>query len=1013
MQKPIILLLCLAVLGLIAGAFVLPELLSDTETPIMQWSADDEVEGSTTTEPETADPAEAATLERSEVEIAAGAVVDPTERIATILRGRVVDKYQQAVPGAKVWLEFGRSQRSQRGNRGDRQRRIPDPVITDDEGRFAFQGQAFRNLRVSLQVQHTTHALGMFDKDLGDTLAAVNGNVANGAEIELGDLVLLAGGEVRGRVTDLDGNGVAAAEVTLEPDMQNALRWVRDREQLLPPTKTDNNGFYTFRNIREGDFAVTALAPRHTEGRSSGFKVEEDKVIDAPDIQLGPGYDLTGFVRNRLGEPIANANVVVRSSRNQPNQAEQLNQTEPGQGRGGRQGGRGAFFGRGRDHRTRTDEKGRFFLDHLPGALLELNADAKGYLDYEQDGIDAKLGQILNITMQEGLRITGVAKDSNGSPVELFALRAVRLRDLPDPALANIDLNAVMAQLRDGNLDEATRDQLRRQMQSLRGNFGQGGRGGPGGPGGRGRGNNEDQGGPGRNGDLGEATRHTGGEFVADGLQEGVYELHLQATDYARYRSEEVEVRAGVAAPHVVVTLDAGVYVGGRVVDERGDPIANATVQLRSDNGLDFGAMRRGGRGQDGQQPAGQTPDIARMTTEFARMAQGANVNLEARTDRDGIFVLKHVPRGSFRLSAEHDGYADARTDAFELQADRSDFELRLGLLGSLFGKVSGFAANEAGEVRVGAVILAGDGNPMAMMGMFRGGGGRGGQGPFRTVDIDADGNYRIDDLVAGDYVVRAWVGSPQQLMRELGPSFFDGSLTADANVRGGDQTRFDLLLVRPMVGSVTGSVMHNGENAVGFQVELRAASNNDNGGNATPGGQGGRGGRGGRGFGGRSQQATVDADGRFTIKDVTAGTYELTIRSNGRRGAEMLKDTVVVLADAASERSYSVVTGSLRGTLTTDDGTDPKTLGGRVSLLPGVTEVPENLNGWLRQNTSYDGRITDGGFSIDAVPPGAYLLVLQARDRERTSQPVVVNGSENLTVTVGRATQGAGNQPR
>lgn len=1024
MQKPILVVLCLALLGLIAGAILLPQLMSDGDAPTMQWSADDEVEGSATTEPESADLAEGATLDRSEVEVAGGAVIDASERVETILRGRVVDKFQHAIPGAKVWLEFGRSQRSARGNRGDRQRRIPDPVVTDGEGRFAFQGQAFRNLRVSLQVQHATHSLGLFDKDLGDTLAAANGNLARGAEIELGDLTLMNGGDVRGRVTDLDGNGVPAAEVTLEPDMQNRLRWVREREQLLQPTKADNSGFYTFHNVNAGEFTLTALAPRHTEGRSASFKVEEDQAIDVPDIQLGPGYELTGFVRNPRGEAIANANVVVRSSRNQPNQS---NQDDQGPGRGGRQGGggRGAFFGRGREHRARTDEKGRFFLDHLPGALLELNVDAKGFLDFEQDGIDATLGQIVNVTMQEGLRITGIAQDSSGAPVEMFALRAIRLRDLPDPALANIDLNAVMAQLRDGNLDEATRDRLRQQMQSLRSTMAQGGRGGPGGPGGgpgagpggRGRGNNGDQGAPGRNGDLGEVIRHAGGTFVADGLQEGVYELHLQATDYARFRSAEIEVRAAVAAPHVVISLDAGVYVGGRVVDDRGDAIAGALVQLRSDNGIDFGSMRRGGRsgrGQDGQQPgAGQTPDMTRMATEFARMAQGANVSIEARTDRDGIFVMKHVPRGSFRLSAEHDGFADQRTDAFELQVDRSDFELRLGLLGSLIGRVSGFVEKEVSEVRVGAVMMPDDGNPMGMMGgMFRGGGGGRGQGPFRTVDIGADGTYRIDDLVPGSYVVRAWVGSPQQLMRELGPSFFDGSLTADTTVRGGDETRFDLQMVRPMLGAVAGSVMHNGQNAVGFQVELRAAGNDtgagNGGGNAGP---GGRGGRGGRGFGGRSQQASVDADGRFLVKDVAAGSYELTIRSNGRRGAELLNDTIQVLADATLERSYSIVTGALHGTLTTDDGSDVKALGGRVSLLPGVSEVPADLNQWLRQNTTYDGRISEGGFNIETVPPGNYLLIVQARDRERTSMPIVINGPQEVTAAVGRASQTAGNQ--
>ena len=46
--------------------------------------------------------------------------------------------------------------------------------------------------------------------------------------------------------------------------------------------------------------------------------------------------------------------------------------------------------------------------------------------------------------------------------------------------------------------------------------------------------------------------------------------------------------------------------------------------------------------------------------------------------------------------------------------------------------------------------------------------------------------------------------------------------------------------------------------------------------------------------------------------------------------------------------------------------------------MLPGATEVPENLNSWLRQNTSFDARVQDGGFTIESLPPGNYLLVLQ-----------------------------------
>ena len=46
--------------------------------------------------------------------------------------------------------------------------------------------------------------------------------------------------------------------------------------------------------------------------------------------------------------------------------------------------------------------------------------------------------------------------------------------------------------------------------------------------------------------ELDKPEAHSGGKFVADGLQEGVYEVHIQATDFARYQSAEIEVRQGI-----------------------------------------------------------------------------------------------------------------------------------------------------------------------------------------------------------------------------------------------------------------------------------------------------------------------------------------------------------------------------------------------------------------------------------------------------------------------------------
>ena len=1016
MQKPTLVLLFLAVIALIAGAVYLPQLLAEPAAPVMHWNPADEVDGSQD-EPDPAAP-QTAGIDRTTAEISAVEPVRDNEaRIEAILRGRVLNKFQQPVAGAKVWLEIGQTPAARGGRggngggagRGNRPRRIPEPVITNEDGRFAFQGEAFRNLQVSLQVKHDNYAAGLFTEPVGDILA--NAESATSAEVNLKDVVLKSGGTVRGRVTDLDGNAVVNAAITVEPDGRNPLRWQRNREELLPSLKTDGSGFYSFANVpADGDspdFTVSALAKMHTPGRSQTFQVAEDQIFEVPDIQLGPGYEVTGFVRDQSDRPIANADVNLRTSLTQL--TEPANPSQPGAGPG--QPGRGmrAAFGRGRDHRTKTDETGRFFIEHLPGSIMELTANAKGYLDYKQDGIDVKLGQLIQVAMADGLRITGTVTTPNGAPVLSYAMRAVRMRGLPNPNLPQLDMNDVMTKLREGNLDPATQTQLMEQMRSMRDQFGGGG--GPGGGPGRGGDPAADQGGPGggrggrggnqRGGgaqnELDKPEAHSGGKFVADGLQEGVYEVHIQATDFARYQSAEIEVRHGVAAPDLSIVLDAGIYVGGVVIDDRGDPVVGAEVELRTAS-LDEATANQPAAGNAGGRQGGM--DFNRMAQMWMRGANGAAVSMTARTDRDGLFVIKHVQRGVYRLTASADGFAQQRGEPFQVDNNKSDFELVLQPLGSIVGKVTGFLPDELGEVSVGAVVIAEGGGMGGGMGaMFGGRGGRGGRGGngFQTAKVEADGSYRLDGLNPGNYVVRSWIGSTRQLMQELGPDMFSGNLQPDVSVRGGQEAQWNMALVRPQLGTVTGNVLHNGNNASGFRVELKKQGEDT----TQPQDQGGRGGRGRGGMFGRNLSATVSAAGEFTIKEVPAGLYELSITAD-RRGGTLLREPIQVFADGVLQRTFSVESAALKGTITTADGSDIKTIGGRVSLVPNQTAAPAELGDWLRQNNAIESRLRDGAFEFESVPPGSYLLVLQPRNRAPTTQQVAVQGDAVVTIAVG-----------
>ena len=151
----------------------------------------------------------------------------------------------------------------------------------------------------------------------------------------------------------------------------------------------------------------------------------------------------------------------------------------------------------------------------------------------------------------------------------------------------------------------------------------------------------------------------------------------------------------------------------------------------------------------------------------------------------------------------------------------------------------------------------------------------------------------------------------------------------------------------------------------------------------------------------GRNLSATVSAAGEFTIKEVPAGLYELSITAD-RRGGTLLREPIQVFADGVLQRTFSVESAALKGTITTADGSDIKTIGGRVSLVPNQTAAPAELGDWLRQNNAIESRLRDGAFEFESVPPGSYLLVLQPRNRAPTTQQVAVQGDAVVTIAVG-----------
>lgn len=227
----------------------------------------------------------------------AGASVAPVEVPPGTIQARFVDAV--GVPWAGVQVEC----------------EVNDALITarsDSDGRVSLEVQ------LGSPADQRTALLDAHRRGLGSV--RIVSSVRSGGATHLGDIVLVPGAELRGRVVDARGEPVASARVGLLPaafelgDPAGVRRRGDDEFDSHPDVWSDADGRFRFEGVAAGSWRVWAHADELRYAWSDVFESAPSLTLELPEIVLTDfeaSDRIAGRVLGPQGEPIAGINVRV------------------------------------------------------------------------------------------------------------------------------------------------------------------------------------------------------------------------------------------------------------------------------------------------------------------------------------------------------------------------------------------------------------------------------------------------------------------------------------------------------------------------------------------------------------------------------------------------------------------------------------------------------------------------------------------------------------------------------
>lgn len=409
---------------------------------------------------------------------------------------------------------------------------------------------------------------------------------------------------VRGRVLLPNGAPAEGVPVYLMKSLVSDPigTWLANRSgQLIPPVAqmvTGSDGTFALGVRKLADtYDVRVVPNQYPELDHRGIKLDDGDWYDVHDLRLEVGVLVQGRVSDEVtGGAVANAVVYLNST----NQSHEML----------------AAPGREKGIAVEVDAAGNFRIDCAPReGTITLAAEADGYARLEKTNVTIQADQVneINLELARGMPISGIVQDQKGvaianatviataisnkvpqtgqaitdrdghfqiaalreGPYQLVASAKMYAEKTEKPILAGEDkVQLVLEQ--QGSAKVRVLDKQGRPIKvftlGLKRSF-------PGNPVGIG------------NVPEFRDARIMPPDFQGDfalirGIPNGDFVFQITADKFARTLSEPFHVIAGDEIPEVTVNLTLGGVLTGRVVDDRGNPVAGATVSTDINGGF-------------------------------------------------------------------------------------------------------------------------------------------------------------------------------------------------------------------------------------------------------------------------------------------------------------------------------------------------------------------------------------------------------------------------------------------